>query len=279
MLGLGTQMLCDNTRESLFDKYKSERAVRFDGVDQYGELSDGGETFWDAASNANGGTISMWFRSSDVYPATSGQSNYLMGSYYLVFPTGNFGYISFKNDGGTNRVVLNRTDLDFGSGTSTIWVDSQSTGAVNLADDTWHHLVFIMVPYLTKWRSYLYINGSNIPLTANSVVNAPNTSYPGASGMLMTVSRYNTYYGAFDIDEIAMWDKELTSSEISYIYNQGVQGFGFDQNFGNYNSASNLYSWYKMGDSPDWSNELSPDSSGNGRDMTLYNAPEKILNS
>tara|TARA_R100001509_G_C4830589_1_gene203148 strand:+ start:126 stop:404 length:279 start_codon:yes stop_codon:yes gene_type:complete len=89
------------------------------------------------------------------------------------------------------------------------------------------------------------------------------------------MARYNTIYDQFDLNEVAMWSSELSASEISYIYNQGLSGFDFTQNFSDYTSKDDLYSWYKMGDDPDSSSSLELDSSGNDRDMTLYNGPDR----
>ena len=220
--------------------------------------------------------MSFWVRSSDFYSPTNNQHSYMMGQHFFSFPNVKSFYISTRNDAGTNRIVIYRADLNIGTSTFTRWADYKTSAGDHLTDDTWHHIAIVMKPFSSSWRTLLYVDGVSVSLTTlGGSVNASNTATPAASGMNMTIGRYNTIYDQFDLNEIAFWSSELSASEISYIYNQGLTGFDFTQNFDDYTSASDLYSWHTMGEK-DQTESIDPDSSGNNRDMTLYNAPSRL---
>jgi hypothetical protein len=276
MLGLGITAAQSPDKKPLLVKYSGSKFIAFDGVNEYGELlASDSETFMEAVGTT-GGTVSFWVRSSDFYHPTNNANRYMMGQYFFSFPNVKSFYIGTRNDSGTNRIVIFRADLDLGTSTWTRWADYKTSAGDHLTDDTWHHIAIVMKPFGASWRTTLYVDGSSASLTTfGDLVNASNTDNPSDPGMNMTISRYNTIYGQFDLNEIAFWSSELSSSEISYIYDQGLSGFDFTQNFADYQSKDDLYAWYKMGDDPDSTDALEPDSSGNDRDMTLYNTPAR----
>lgn len=276
MLGLGKTGFPSDDKKPLRVKYTGSKFIAFDGVNEYGELlGSNSETFMDAIGTT-GGTISFWVRSSDFYPATNNQYSYMIGGYALVMPDVSSFYIATRNDSGTNRIVIVRFDLNIFTSTFTTWSDFKSVSADDLTDDTWHHIAVTIKPFSSSWRTLLYVDGASVSVTTlTNPVNASNSSSPANSSIAMTMARYNTIYDQFDLNEVAMWSSELSASEISYIYNQGLSGFDFTQNFADYQSKDDLYAWYKMGDDPDSKGALEPDSSGNDRDMTLYNTPAR----
>ncbi len=276
MLGLGITAAQTNDKRPKRVKYRGSKFLAFDGVNEYGELlGSNSETFMDAIGTT-GGTISFWVRSSDFYPSTNNQYSYMIGAYAFSLPNVSSFYIATRNDSGTNRIVIVRSDLNIFTSTFTTWADFKSVSADDLTDDTWHHIAVTIKPFSSSWRTLLYVDGSAVSVTTlTNPVNASNSSSPANSNIVMTMARYNTIYDQFDLNEVAMWSSELSASEISYIYNQGLSGFDFTQNFSDYTSKDDLYSWYKMGDDPDSSSSLELDSSGNDRDMTLYNGPDR----
>ena len=276
MLGLGKTITKESYVSPSVAEYNSTVYLEFDGVNEYGELlTSDKETFMDAVG-VTGGTMSFWVRSSDFYSSTNNQYSYMMGQYFLSFPNVKGFYIGTRNDAGTNRIFIYRADLNIMTSTFTRWSDFKTTGADHLTDDTWHHIAVVMKPFGSSWRTVLYVDGATASLTTfGGAANASNTATPAASGMNMTIARYNNIYDQFDLNEVAFWNSELSASEISYIYNQGLTGFDFTQNVGDYTSASDLYSWYQMGEK-DETESIEPDSSGNSRDMTLYNTPSRL---
>lgn len=274
MLGLGLTAAQTDDKRPLVLKYKSKKFIAFDGVNEYGEVS-AGDTFMDAVGTT-GGTIAFWVRSSDFYQTTNNAYSYMIGGYHFAFPNVKSFYIGTRNDGGNDRIIVYRADLNIMTSTFTRWSDFKSTSADHLTDDTWHHIALVLKPFSSSWKTTLYVDGAQVGLSQLiGAVNASNTASPAHSNLSMTMARYNTSYDPFDFNELAIWDSELTSSEIDFIYDQGMQGMDFTKESGDYASSADLYAWYKMGDDKDSSESNEPDSSGNDRDMTLYNAPDR----
>lgn len=275
MLGLG-KTITKESYVSSADKYKSTVYLEFDGVNEYGELlASDSETFMDAVGTT-GGTMCFWVRSSDFYSSTNNQYSYMMGQYHFVFPKVSSFYIGTRNDGGTNRLIVYRSDLEITTSTFTRWSDFKTVGADHLTDDTWHHIALTLKPFGNSWRTNLYVDGASVSLTTlGGTVNASNTATPANSNMNMTMARYNNVYDPFDLNEVAFWSTELSAAEIDFIYDQGITGMDFTKESGDYASSADLYAWYQMGEK-DETESIEPDSSGNSRDMTLYNAPSRL---
>lgn len=278
MLGLGKTITKESYVSPVAAEYSSTVYLEFDGANEYGELSGSAKETFLHAVGTTGGTISFWVRSSDIYHGSSGGFRYIMGGFAFSSPNVNTFYIATKNDSGTNRIVTLRTDLNVATGAQTTWSDFKTSSADHLSDNTWHHIAVTIKPFGSSWRTLLFVDGTGATLTSGGVstgVNASNSSDPSAPDSPQTIARYNTIYSAMDINEMATWSTELSSSEISYIYNQGLTGFDFTQNAGDYTSASDLYTWHTMGEKTQLGETVEPDSSGNNRDMTLYNAPSR----
>lgn len=108
-------------------------------------------------------------------------------------------------------------------------------------------------------RVDVYINGLFVKSTVTLALNTITSNVLGNE----TVLRPSTFYNA-KMDEVAFWSSELTSSQISDLYNSGAGDYAT-----NYNNSS-LIKYYRM----DETNGLvAIDSSGNGADGTLVNFP------
>ena len=271
MLGLGLSMNSSATEASVskgLPSYSSTKHISFNGVDQYGEISSSAS--FPSAVGTTGGTVSFWVKGATMWHAT--QTKYVIGSQGGSFPGPfEFFYIAFEKVSGANHIRVIRTNLHLtDSSQNKTWFDVRSTNALSLADNTWHHITFTTTPDQAQWTAALTVNGSSVSVQAVTTGDSIN-SVSQASSAAMTVGKYATVHGAYDVNELAIWNDDLTSSETDYIYSQGVTGMDFTQNAGDYTSSSDLHAWYKMGDETSGSTE--PDSSGNSNDMTLYNSP------
>ena len=277
MIGLGLNTAADTSHPALFAPagYASTEHIAFDGVSEYGQIQ-AGESFFHA-TGTTGGSISVWVRGADMVPSTNNQINYLLGAFGGSFPFFKYFYLGFQRYNLTDRLVVLRKQLHFSDSSQTkTWVDSRSSTNVSLADNTWHHIAFTTAPFMSTWRSSMYLNGSSVAMSVVGSTTASNTDSYYDSQLNMTVSRYSTVYDAFDVNELGVWSSELTSSEVTEIYNQGVSGFDLSQDTGDYVSSSDLYSWHKMGDEDQIGTPqgpAQPDSSGNNREMVLFNTP------
>ena len=281
MLGLNNSLPYQNGSYLSSDEiYTSTVYLEFDGVNEYGELSGSGKETFMHAVGATGGTISFWVRSSDIYHGTNNGFRYITGGFAFSSPNVNSFYIATKNDSGTNRIVVLRSDLNIATSVTTVWSDFKTNSADHLSDNTWHHIAVTIKPFSSTWRTLLYVDGSITTLTTGggtaTGVNASNSADPSSADLSQTMARYNTIYSAMDINEMATWSTDLSSSEISYIYNQGLTGLNFAVDAGDYTSSADLYTWHTMGEKTQLGETVEPDSAGLDRHMTLYNAPSRL---
>lgn len=272
MLGLGTKLnlVGGSSRIAADSGYSSEKHLAFDGVNEYGEVAAANSFF--NAVGTTGGSLSVWVRADDIVPGTDNQTNYVFGSFAGSFPFFKYFTIAFQRFNGADHIITFRRQQHFtDSSQSKIWHDLRSTSSVSLSDDTWHHVALVVKPFQTTWSTSVFLDGSPVNMSEVNATDAANTDSYYDSSMDFQVSKYSTTHEQFDINEIGVWSSDLSNSEVAEIYNQGVNGFDLSNDKGNYASSSDLYAWYKMGDETSGSTE--PDSSGNSRDMTLYNTP------
>jgi len=132
------------------------------------------------------------------------------------------------------------TDFKFAYGSESFTtVHSSSTYEIN----NWHHVVLTIG---ANQAGVLYVNGSS----AATFSGAFNT---GGLDMFSIAVDYDDGDGSLDpdhyfdgkIDEVAVWNDELTSAEVTAIYNSGNMLNVFS-NSGNYASAINLKGYYRF---------------------------------
>lgn len=98
----------------------------------------------------------------------------------------------------------------FGSGTS-----GSITGASALNNSAWHHAVFTIS---SSGGGTLYIDGSSVGTTTYS--GTLGTTKKTTLGINWDVSTNNPFYGS--LDEIGVWNRELTSAEVTRLYASGA---------------------------------------------------------
>ena len=124
---------------------------------------------------------------------------------------------------------------------------SAYTGLTGLRDGTWKHLL-ITLDYSSGDVKY-YLNG----------VQGGNTdNYGGiySNNILGSIGRGGTLYFGGNIDEVSVFKKVLTSTEISQVYNSGVP---------NDISSLNPFSWWRF---EEGSGTTAKDSGSGGNDGT-----------
>ena len=98
--------------------------------------------------------------------------------------------------------------------------------------DTWHHIVAIK----TTNNAYIYING-NLASTKGSSLEFGFNNYCRIGGGQGGGEYWN---GA--LSNISLWQTNLTSAQVSEIYNEGKPS-----NLNNHSAYSNLTSWWQLG--------------------------------
>jgi len=142
-------------------------------------------------------------------------------------------------------------------------VHSSSTYAIN----NWHHVVLTIG---SDRAGVLYVNGS-------SALTIPAANGEGGLDMFSIGVDYDSSGGSagnptqyFDgkIDEVAVWNDELTSAEVTAIYNSGNM-LNVSSDSGNYASADNLSGYYRFNEGSGTSLQ---DNSSNSNTGTITGA-------
>jgi len=194
-------------------------------------------------------SVSAW-----VYPDNGTKEQLVFGFYERISDFANGPSVWF---GGTDFKFAYFDD-------STTTVHSSSTYAIN----NWHHVVLTIS---AGQAGVLYVNGSSA-LTFSSAFNS------GGLDMFSIAVDYDTtnegsagdptQYFDGKIDEVAVWNDELTSAEVTAIYNSGNM-LNVSSNSGNYASAVNLQGYYRFNEGSGTSLQ---DNSSNSNTGTITGA-------
>ena len=192
----------------------SPYALEFDGTNDYIDTN----TNLNSLGVVNTFSISLW-----VKIATNGNYDHIIGAptSYSAWNTG-FG------------LYTNTTGVRF-------WVDQWGpsgntfVNSASLSLNVWYH---IAATFDTTNGLKLYVNaGTPTTATGNGILDGlTNDIYIASTGT-------NTNY-AFNgsISNVSIWNTELTSAQVTEIYNEGVPS-----NLNNHSAYSNLVSWWQLG--------------------------------
>ena len=162
-----------------------------------------------------GGTSTLYILHTGIN-GTSGGSNYVLYHY--------------------NRKLRWWSKID----TSEAWTLRDTTNNV-FSEGTGNDWVHIVVTVDNVGNPTMYLDGSETTLTTDSTPNTLNISnYSNTSDVRIGLGRTGTAEG-YKIDDVSIWSTELTSTQVSNLYNSGS---GTDLT-----GSSNLAGWWKMGDS------------------------------
>jgi len=215
-LDVWTQEMEDGSKFS--NIFSNELSTSFDGVNDTVDFGDNhnydlGDTF----------SISLW-----VKPIT-------------IALTGNI-FSKTGPAGGYNGYML-RCNATTGA----LYLQVRATGATrnwtydkSLVAGSWHHIVFTYSGALDVSGMELYVDG----------VKATTPTAGGLSGTLLIgqpfqlASRNSSNYFNCNIDEMSIWNTELSQSDVTALYNNGVVSdiSALD------NYTAECDSWYRMGD-------------------------------
>jgi len=174
-------------------------ALDLDGDDDY--ISIGTSSTLNVSTTA---TIALWFKpgsQSDATPALISQGG-LSSFFTLRFDPG----LAFQDYEGGYRI---------------------STSAINFTRDTWNYIAFTCDTDANTWE--VYLNGNSYENGTHSAIACLQYGSPLTLGEDVLHRSYNA-----TIDEFALWNRVLSDSEISDIYNAQKDGFYFSE--GNYTS-------------------------------------------
>ena len=204
------------------DVFRDEYSLAFDGTDDHVNLGNN-QYFY---PNDEDFAFTCWFKT------TTTENDY----FYSGGDGSDQGYIEFRirgDDGGYIRSFLkdmdNSQELAF------------NTAVTGLNDGVWHHFA-----YTLDWsakKGYAYIDGVYTSSATNTnIVTLANDADVIHIGKRSTTTS-GTYEFTGNISDISIYNRFLSASEVSQIYNGGESYNHMDSSF-----KSNLQTWWRMGD-------------------------------
>jgi hypothetical protein len=222
--------------------YLNTYSLSFDGANDHVTASP-------VTSSAQQGTVSAWIKTSTA--ATKEvlcQTNTTSDTTYLFLSIDSGGYPRLGWQSGSSRLF--------------------KRGSTQVNDGNWHHVVYISDG--SAWK--IYVDGADEG-TLTTVISggASDGSWygdlPSINALRIGCQERNLGTTSFfngNIDEVAIWDSALSSSDITSIYNSGVP-----------NDISSLSpaGWWRMGDNDSGTGTTITDQGSGGNDGTLTNGP------
>lgn len=205
----------------------------YGGLVVYYTLNDTSGAVVDSSGNGyngtnNGATRGVTGKINNAF-SFDGADDYVNSTYNPVYDiTTSFSYSFWINSSGTGaKDIIKADDGDFVGcelaegkafchtriGASHVGV----TGTSNVNDSVWHHIAYV---YKRNGNMEIWVDGVNEASSSTASQGAINISIPlwfGAGNWLNTITR--PYPGK--IDEFGIWNRALTGSEITELWNGG----------------------------------------------------------
>ena len=217
------------------------KALKFNGSNStYVEIPNTGDF-----SNANKFSISFWVKSNSITTVEGlicKANDSLTGQWYIVFGTIN----------SNGRILLRVCN-------NTIRTGMQTT--ISFTDNKWHHIV-------TMWNTgafNIYVDGNN-QILENDGLDTGTVSTLLSSTVPISIGRRGTggnYISSGIIDELRLYNRSLTQSEITTLYNSGASKLLAP-------TTNGLVAYYPMDEN---TGSIAHDMSGNNFHGTLVNSP------
>ena len=186
-------------------------SVRLDGTDD--DINCGNVTTFNGVNKAS---ISAWFKTS------SSSFMYLIAKY------------ATSGDRQFQVLILPNTRIDV----YFVNIGFRSTDTIDLDDGEWHHFVLSYDGTLSgASRAKVYIDGSAL---TNQGFSAPTSLSTTSTNLLIGNTGNVVTHWNGEIDEVSLWTKALSSSEVTDIYNSGVPT--------DLTGEAGLAHWWRMGD-------------------------------
>ena len=238
-LGLGNSV----TANPVIDSFDNTYSVDFDGSNDYMDAGTGiGDTLGDNYTGSL--SVSFWFKADNTARTYDG-----------MFDIG-----PFNGNGGKFWVQMHSNKLRF-------WLDEFNwMRTVAFTDSSsWHHLVAIYAAG-SATNSKMYLDGSSVGTISSSYNTFPSSSDMDFAGLKTILAGYysTSYTWAGLIDELAIFNSELSASQVTSIYNSGKPK--------SLTSLSPL-GWWRLGGNDGGTGTTITDQGSGGNDGTLVNGP------
>jgi len=220
--------------------YTNTKSILLDGVDDYVSCGDADNLSFGDGSSDSPFSISAWIK-PDV-----------TSRFRLIFKYGSTlkEYFMQIAGGGKLQVAL-KDSINGGS--------IGRNGNTTIPTASWSHVVMTYNGSGSATRIKVYLNGvlDNGSTTGSGSYTAmSNTSEP------LEIGRFSASYADGHIDEVAVFNTELSASDITTIYNSGVPN--------DLTGTSGLVSWWRMGDGDTAPNITDNGPGGNNATMNNF---------
>ena len=219
-----------DNRTSLFGAipFVNVFSIQFDGANDYIDIADNAAIDFDFRSEA--ASWNLWLKTSDT---TSGVTYFEKNSSnvgWRFYLSANRLIIELRGTGGTGDRIRVRTDNN-----------------VTYNDGSWHMISCTYDGSGNASGITIYIDGVSETLDIQNDTLTTDTSVAANAAIAARTGGGNNF-GPGNIDEVSIWDVELSSANITTIYNSGtpidLQGQGVSP------ITTSLNYWARMGDGP-----------------------------
>lgn len=197
-------------------------AADFNGSSQALSVADP----WDYQHTGNDFSYSLWFQPDNI------------GSGYEQL------YMHYNSNKGTSLIV-NNTNIIWYIGKITQW-PSRTQAHGGLTNGNWYHLVLMFDS--SAQQVNFYLNGSSITSGwVGATYHAPFPNPANDPNTNLVIAANDGISGSwFDgkIDEVGYWEKILTATEISDLYNSG-SGIPYDAGGGGGDTGPGTFLWFQ----------------------------------
>ena len=118
-------------------------------------------------------------------------------------------------------------------------------GATALSTGTWHHVV-VVIDRDNASNCKMYVDGSDDTGTTNGTITDVGDISNTDDVYIARDAKENFVYYDGQLDEIGIWDKVLSSSEVTELYNGGVP-----YDYLTHSRFADIEAWWRMGDDPE----------------------------
>lgn len=220
--------------------FSNLKSIALDGVDDFVDCGDS-----DNLSFGNGSTDSPFSISAWIKPINNAR-------FRIAFKYGTAlkEYYFQTAGGGALQVSINSS--------ASIYIGRN--GQTSISENVWTHVVCTYDGSGNKNNVNVYINGvldNGTTISSGTYTAMSNTSQP------FEIGRYSGGSSADgSIDEVAVFNSELSASDVTAIYGSGVAT--------SLSSYSSLISWWRMGDGDTSPTIVDNGSGGNNGTMTNF---------
>jgi hypothetical protein len=222
-------------------------SLSFDGDDDYVNVN----TVADEMSSVTDWAVSFWVKPNlNSFPEADGYA------------------VSVNTSSGGNTVLLGMKKI---GGFPTVYDGANAAteieGSTGASISSWNHIVYSR----SGSTGTLYLNG------VSQGTHIPNYTFSSSDkwtlgGEYDNGSDLTNEYAGF-LDEVAVWNDDLTAAEITALYNSGMP-LDASSNSGNYTSSANVQGYWRFGEnSGTTAYDLSGDGNHGTRSGATYSSP------